>query len=301
MQHAQFSKWYPEIFNDALTFKSICFTLPDNVVQNIQADGVCTDLDFPETLAKEIQDGIAALGGKVFIKLNWSAPRDATWMLGSLQCTNLEDIALLLQSSDLLHHDLHSEYPLTLVLREWQSLHLSMEFRCFIKNHQLIAISQRNCQCYYPFLDEMRPELYVAISTFFTKHMLKDHQVSKYPLSDYVVDLYVDEKKKVTLVDINVYGETYTDTLLYTWDDMDQQSIITDVYVDNILDARELLCEYPDLFRVLESEAEQQRLFPKVSYSSYRVPVDFQSMALHTPQGMSEFLQQVDIDNPKIK
>ncbi len=53
--------------------------------------------EFHRILTKSIQD----LGGSVFPKLNWSAPRDAAWMgfANSLKCTT--------PSQALLLHDLH--------------------------------------------------------------------------------------------------------------------------------------------------------------------------------------------------
>ncbi|KAL3910920.1 MAG: hypothetical protein SGARI_001895 [Bacillariaceae sp.] len=47
------------------------------------------------------QDPFSKVNGAVFPKLNWSAPRDASWMNGgSMKCTTPGDIYLLLKSSD---------------------------------------------------------------------------------------------------------------------------------------------------------------------------------------------------------
>ncbi|KAL0402821.1 UNVERIFIED_CONTAM: Cell division cycle protein [Sesamum radiatum] len=56
---------------------------------------------FPE-LEMEIKASIGFLGGAVFPKLNWSAPKDSAWIssTGNLKCTSFSEIALLLRSSD---------------------------------------------------------------------------------------------------------------------------------------------------------------------------------------------------------
>ena len=54
---------------------------------NPTATASAPTVSFPE-LEAEIKGHIATLGGGVFAKLNWSAPRDASWLLpnGSLCC-----------------------------------------------------------------------------------------------------------------------------------------------------------------------------------------------------------------------
>jgi len=103
-------------------------------------------------LTKQITDGIASLGGSVFPKLNWSAPRDAAWMNnGSLRCETPGDVYLLIKSSDFCLHDIlygtsqsfngsspgNTHVTHELVLRQWCNLWPSMEFRCFVANYNI--------------------------------------------------------------------------------------------------------------------------------------------------------------------
>lgn len=65
---------------------------------------------FPE-LTAWIQDALTKLGGERKLgcmpKLNWSSPKDATWVnCGSLKCTTAGDVYLLLKSSDFIAFDL---------------------------------------------------------------------------------------------------------------------------------------------------------------------------------------------------
>ena len=147
---------------------------------------------FPE-LTSQIQTALSTLSGPnnlgIMPKLNWSSPKDATWMnCGSLKCTKVGDIYLLLKSSDFIVGDLefsmddcldedtagnqcgieevndmvegisiteepkdHSDkgaatngsdiklnnFEYELILRKWCNLHPSMEFRCFVYDHEL--------------------------------------------------------------------------------------------------------------------------------------------------------------------
>jgi len=68
------------------------------------------DPDF-KGLLRKIDETIAALGGAVFPKLNWSAPRDAVWATaGAAKCGTAGDIVLLLKSSEFAAHDLEHAY-----------------------------------------------------------------------------------------------------------------------------------------------------------------------------------------------
>lgn len=136
---------------------------------------------FPQVLAA-IQRAIAALGGGVVPKLNWSCPKvlccfsvhpasipfdssgpvhvflqDATWIAASnsIKCTNADEVLLLLNSSDRVAHDVcnafdscidrpQQEVSYVLVLKTYYDLKPEREFRCFVKGHDLIGTC---CRC----------------------------------------------------------------------------------------------------------------------------------------------------------
>ena len=75
---------------------------------------------FP-TLTDQIQSAITSLGGSsgCMPKLNWSSPKDASWMnCGSLKCTKVGDVYLLLKSSDFIGFDLEKAWDDCLVEEE---------------------------------------------------------------------------------------------------------------------------------------------------------------------------------------
>ncbi|CAG8386623.1 unnamed protein product [Penicillium salamii] len=194
----------------------------------------------PSTEWKEIhtkiKDTIAELGGIVTPKLNWSAPKDATFMnaTNDLQCRTPNDIYLLFKSSDFITHDLDHpfddcvpdntedstpstvdsplpEVPYSLVLRKYVNFNPSLEFRCFVRNRVLLCITQRD-QNHFDFLFPMRDMLRSRIQSFFDDK-LKD----SFPESNFVFDVYIPQPHtRVWLVDINPWAQR-TDPLLYSW------------------------------------------------------------------------------------
>lgn len=186
-----------------------------------------------EKIHSQIKSTIAELDGKVTPKLNWSAPKDATWMAATndMQCRTPNDIYLLLKSSDFITHDL--EHPFddcvpdtsyspsptpsppqvnyNLILRQYVNFNPSLEFRCFVRNRVLLCMCQRD-QNHFDFLFPMRDSLRSRIQSFFDEK-LKD----TFPDSSFVFDVYIPPPhQRVWLIDINPWAER-TDPLLFSW------------------------------------------------------------------------------------
>ncbi|CAA9963552.1 Cell division cycle protein [Pyrenophora teres f. maculata] len=167
------------------------------------------------------------LGGKVAPKLNWSAPKDATWIAAtnSMECRTPNDIYLLLKSSDFVTHDLthafddtadetttpHPEIAYHLVLRKWITLNPSVEFRCFVRNRRLIALCQRDLN-HFDFLFNMQDKLRDTIQDFFDAK-LRD----TFPDPNFTFDVYIPPPHdKVWVVDFNPWA-IRTDPLIFSW------------------------------------------------------------------------------------
>ncbi|KAH6642574.1 cell division cycle protein-like protein [Boeremia exigua] len=174
-----------------------------------------------------IETTIEELGGKVAPKLNWSAPKDATWIAAtnSMECSTPNDIYLLLKSSDFVTHDLAHAFDDTvnqsttpdpeiayhLVLRKWINLNPSVEFRCFVRDRQLIALCQRDLN-HFDFLFGMQDKLRQRIQDLFDSK-LRD----SFPDPNFTFDVYVPPPHdKVWVVDFNPWAMR-TDPLLFSW------------------------------------------------------------------------------------
>ena len=206
-----------------------------------------------QSLNMEVTSAIEVLGGEVFPKLNWTCPLDAAWMnAGSLKCFKSVDVWILLKSSDRITYDVSVEHAgpqpeatatkKKLVLRKWANLNPSMEFRFFVRGGALVGLCQRDCYTYYEFLakDEERERIEGVLLDFFytgyndnhyaigessIEHEHDEHGedwvASAIGLRDFTLDVYVDKRDRVWIVDFNVYGPP-TDPLLYSWRALDQ-------------------------------------------------------------------------------
>ena len=199
---------------------------------------------------KEFQDhvvqAIAELGGKVFPKLNWSSPRDACWIAvnGTLCCETFNDICLLLKSSDFIAHDLtdpfmlsshtncsdHPQIEYVLVLKQWMEIMPSGEYRCFVRDKNLIAISQRSSQ-YYSFIESEKGTITRKINRFFNRVMKPT-----FPNESFVFDVYLaGGSAKPLLVDINPFT-TITDSLLFSWEELNGESALPEVEESRLIE-----------------------------------------------------------------
>ncbi|KAF2016368.1 D123-domain-containing protein [Aaosphaeria arxii CBS 175.79] len=185
---------------------------------------------------EEVARIIEELGGKVAPKLNWSAPKDATWInaTNSMQCSTPNDIYLMLKSSDFITHDLQqvfddtepddptdtnsdpvasgiSSIPYHLILRKWITLNPSVEFRVFVRNRKIIAICQRDLN-HFDFLFSMQDRLRQEIQDFFSIR-IKD----TFPDDNFTFDVYIPPPhNRVWLIDVNPWAPR-TDPLLFAW------------------------------------------------------------------------------------
>ena len=179
----------------------------------------------------KIKETIKELKGSVHPKLNWSAPKDATWIAttNSMECRTANDVYLLLKSSDFITHDLEQAFdgcedtsnaeqadresmPYHLVLRQSiPALVTSLEFRCFVRGRELLCICQRDLN-HYNFLPGLLPKLRTRILDFFEK----DLQHS-FPDENFAFDIYIPPPhERVWLIDINPWAPR-TDPLLFSW------------------------------------------------------------------------------------
>ena len=185
--------------------------------------------DVHQTICKTIDE----LGGRVAPKLNWSAPKDATWInpTNSMECRSANDVYMMLKSSDFVTHDLEHAFDdcvsgqdssqgdeklvYNLVLRKWVSAwNPSVEFRCFVRRRKLLGICQRDLN-HYEFLFELRPTILTLVQEFFDQQ-LRD----SFTEENFAFDIYVPQPyTKVWLVDINPWA-LRTDPILFSWKEL---------------------------------------------------------------------------------
>ncbi|KAA0187176.1 hypothetical protein HAZT_HAZT002788, partial [Hyalella azteca] len=129
---------------------------------------------------------IQKLGGAVFPKLNWTAPKS---------CSDSEKIV--------------NSLPV-LVLRKWCDINPSGEFRCFVTQSRLMGVCPRDVSQYYPCLGLERSSILADISSFWRENI-----DNRFPLKNYVFDVVRKSKDEVLLLDFSPLHEGRTRGLLF--------------------------------------------------------------------------------------
>lgn len=264
----------------------------------------------PSTNWRETHEAIEAvieeLGGKVAPKLNWSAPKDATWMAATnnMECRTPNDIYLLLKSSDFITHDLEQAFddtededtaqqgdttiPYHLVLRKWIVLNPSVEFRCFVRNRKLIAICQRDLN-HFDFLFKMQDKLRQTIQEFFDAKVR-----DSFPDPNFTFDVYIPPPhNRVWLMDFNPWA-LRTDPLLFSWMELLDLEVPTDQSqrdIENDSDDDTIDLWQPE-FRLIRRDDPEAYGFSTPQYSAHKLPKDVVDASRGGGGMMQEFAQQ---------
>ncbi|KAI0123837.1 cell division cycle protein [Xylariales sp. AK1849] len=276
---------------------------------------------FPE-LHQLIQDKIAAVGGEAAPKLNWTSPKDATWISvhqNTVKCTTPNDVYLLLKSSNFITYDLEHAFddctPIPgnsastpsfkpiLVLRSFFNPHTALEFRCFVKHRNLIGICQRDMK-YYEFLEELGPAIIAKISQLFNNKLRYT-----FPDGNFTFDVYIPDKSKAEpldrarLIDINAWAP-HTDPLLFGWDELNDWvvpgPIIGVAGSDDIQTGLEATEDEDDSdesddedivpeLRLVEKDDQGAYNLSSPAYSAHKLPKDVVDASMAGEGGMRDF------------
>lgn len=270
---------------------------------NEAGDDAEPDFD-PSTEWRDTHEAIAAtideLGGAVAPKLNWSAPKDATWIAAtnSMECRTPNDIYLLLKSSDFVTHDLQHAFddtanedgvssndaiPYHLVLRKWITLNPSVEFRCFVRNRRLIAICQRDLN-HFEFLFAMQDRLRQILQQFFDLR-LRD----TFPDPNFTFDVYIPPPHdRVWVVDFNPWAQR-TDPLLFSWLEL---LTLPEPPSSNSAAEDDVTEVWTPEFRLVRRDDPEAYGFTTPQYSAHKLPKDVVDASRGGEGNLREFALQ---------
>uniref|UniRef100_A0A182P4W2 Uncharacterized protein n=1 Tax=Anopheles epiroticus TaxID=199890 RepID=A0A182P4W2_9DIPT len=185
---------------------------------------------FPE-FSQALTDAIRSLGGCAFLKSDWHCPKDAQWItLGQSLCVrDITDVYQLLKASSFCKEDFRersevNESGYHIVLKKWKDIHPGSEFRCFVRNRSLLAISPRHWPSYHEHIARERSDIVNDIVSLF-KEKIKD----TFPLKDYVFDVYRPGKDNVIIMDFSLYGKGHSDSLAFDYDQLDDEALVATI------------------------------------------------------------------------
>lgn len=194
-----------------------------------------------------------------------------------MECRTPNEIYLLLKSSDFITHDLEHPFddctdsqdiPYYLVLRKSFQLNPSLEFRCFVRNRQIIGISQREMN-YFEFLFDLRRQFKSKIT------------VPDFPDPNFVFDVYIPPPHdKVWIIDINPWAPR-TDPLLFSW--LELLSMPEPPADEDTI--------FEPEFRLVQRDDPEAYQFASTKYSAHKLPKDVVDASM-TPSAMKDMMEE---------
>ena len=203
-----------------LTSKDMKAIIKNEYGENKKNRQDITPYDLRNAIMKII-DNTRIDGEKWFIRLSTRSIKDSFYMMTPIPLTNHIEILERLMKSKRAYDDVKLSYkydtPIYLFMIEWDNqVNVRHEFRCFVKNGELIGVSQYDL---YDDLDYMECEL-KDISTRIKSFVNEIY----YDESNYVVDIYIDSRRHCRLIEINPYDKT-TSGIHFSWKELNANNV----------------------------------------------------------------------------
>ncbi|TNY18550.1 D123-domain-containing protein [Rhodotorula diobovata] len=177
-------------------------------------------------------------------------------------------------------------YTFELVLKKWFDMPGSQQWRCFVRDHRLLGISQRDTT-FYDFLQapQAQRDLRGRITRFW-----EDEVRDKAPLSSYVLDVYLTrDASRVFVVDLNPFAPR-TDPLLFSYEALLSLSLSQSAPPSSSPSSPSSSspgATLPEL-RLITSESQGASTLPRYSHNRY--PKDV--VDLSEGQSVAEFARE---------
>ena len=260
---------------------------------------------------QKVKSIITELGGNVVPKLNWSAPKDATWIsaTNNMECHTPNDIYLLLKSSDFIAHDLEQAFDdcedegniPSGVLESSQNINhsvdmltpksstaetLDLPFHLILRKTITAFVTSLEFRC---FVRARRllcmcqrdlnhysflPEMIPVLKSLI-QGFFNTNLKNTFPDDNFVFDVYIPPPHgRVWLIDINPWAPR-TDPLLFSW--------------------LELLSMDGEN-KAPTSNDEAYAHTTEGEYSAHKLPKDVSDAAGDGQEGLTDFMENIDIE-----
>ncbi|MGD9170259.1 MAG: hypothetical protein PVI97_09385 [Candidatus Thiodiazotropha sp.] len=232
MNQAQFNRLRPYFLENwylpckPFTIPAILIPLNPDEAQELSQSLVIPSESHLDALNTKLAKAMRELTGEepVFVRLGTRSPKDVSDFRAYRGRTRLSYEALgWLRSSKRVADDLADclryNYPPTIAVREWLDIPLWSEFRCFVRNGEIIGISQLHLHIEPP------PEIIRAASGIeLAIHNFVSEFTHETKLWDCALDLFIKPGQlrdwDVCLIEINPMIPL-TDPLLFSWQGRD--------------------------------------------------------------------------------
>ena len=172
-----------------------------------------TEGEVVKGIIRKISEAMRSFRGKRFISVDFCAPTDCPRYLSSKHgsVASAESGWYSLVTSPKIREMAAAGLVECICIRAFRTFDVPREFRLFVKNGKLAAMSQRFLIRHFRRL-EKRTEEYWDLADEFIQSVS-----GLLPEQDIVVDIYITSRKKVIMLDLNPWGEPTDPLMMASW------------------------------------------------------------------------------------
>ncbi len=172
-----------------------------------------TEGEVVKGVIRRISEAMRHFYGKRFISVDFCAPTDCPRYLSSKHgsVASAESGWYSLVTSPKIRELAAAGLVECICVRAFRTFDVPREFRLFVKNGKLAAMSQRFLIRHFRRL-EKRTDEYWKLADDFIQSIS-----GLLPETDIVVDIYITSRKKVIMIDLNPWGEPTDPLMMASW------------------------------------------------------------------------------------
>lgn len=163
-------------------------------------------------LNRRIRLGLKSFPGGIFVATDICAPTDSPKFVYGRGVWSVKAARSLLSSSPQVTHAFKEGQTMTLIFRPARRMSKAREFRLFIYQKKLVAMSQYHLDRHYACLTKMKQQLWEGACHFI------ESMKTKLPVDNLVMDVYFTSSKRFILIDLNEWNQRTDPKLLRSWD-----------------------------------------------------------------------------------
>lgn len=172
-----------------------------------------TEGEVVKGVIRRISEAMGHFHGKRFISVDFCAPTDCPRYLSSKHgsVASAESGWYSLVTSPKIREMAAAGLVESICVRAFRTFDVPREFRLFVKDGKLAAMSQRFLIRHFRRL-EKRTEEYWQLADDFIQSLSQ-----QLPAPDIVADIYITSRKKIILIDLNPWGEPTDPLMMASW------------------------------------------------------------------------------------
>ena len=169
-------------------------------------------MEISERIINDLRHPLSTINGPCFISVDTCAPTDTERFVKKGGAVfSAESVLRILRESKKVREAAQAGLVENICLRHYRNITPAREFRLFIHNGELNAMSQYRLIRHFRRLEGVKERYWEAAQ------QLIEEIAWRLPMKDLVMDIYFTHSGKILILDLNPWGEPTSPLLLNSW------------------------------------------------------------------------------------